>query len=534
MKKWTVTAMLLLLCGLMTACGNAADREDLPDYTPSPTAQPTTPLPLQPVMPSITQPATQVPETEDNGETEDDPVNTHPYEWSLHDLSQVIEAAGFFWEDWWWLTNAFDVTSIDWQGAPEHLFFMGVMPEGATFSSLDDIRAYLGQFYTPTWVDGLLYFPQTGGTPSFAEYDGVLLINGIRMSGMPRPDWTRATHVLVTSDETHAVVETTVVYSGLYWTFEGQANVVWNTIYRFTFENGKIDDVTTIQRQNDMEQIESAPHSAALVYESVNISPYGRAAVDAFLAQVLTLHRQAPIPITGQGMHGWWGVELQEGQFFMGWDEIDGNRHAIISDTVPDVYLRFDLDEMWQPGENHGFFDNRGNRITDAPWILGDTYATRYRLWDFDGSGIPVITLYYGGNWLDDTANSGMPGEIFIYENGAFRRFLGVRDVAGWPRLHTSSAGFYFCPNGNLMRSDVGFGGAMLVWFDRVDFYNGQTIYTPYANYFFGNSNDRWSHFASDTLNVPITWTVDLHAWRYHWLLMYQSLGLQLSLISPY
>jgi len=233
-------------------------------------------------------------------------------------------------------------------------------------------------------------------------------------------------------------------------------------------------------------------------------SDYGLLVARDFLAQMISLDADFLLPITYSGIHvdlGW----REEGQFILGWDH--DARLEIISYEVPPLYFRRHFDEWGQLLENHGFFDAHGNKLTDEIWILGDAYATHFRLWDFDGSGIPVITVYYAGNMGDVHHNSGATGRIFKYVAGIFVDFPIVR-ADGNQRFarHTDWSHFFRCTAGDLWRSDVGFGGAFVQWYDTVVFVDGETIFSPVARFTHGADSDWWDNYITGEMNIPFTW----------------------------
>jgi len=59
--------------------------------------------------------------------------------------------------------------------------------------------------------------------------------------------------------------------------------------------------------------------------------------------------------------------------------------------------VRFDRENAFAQGrETSVFFDNQGNPIYDAPFILGDmVYASRFSIYDLDGDGIPEIFITF-------------------------------------------------------------------------------------------------------------------------------------------
>jgi len=139
------------------------------------------------------------------------------------------------------------------------------------------------------------------------------------------------------------------------------------------------------------------------------------AIVEEFLMQFPTIFTDKSIPVTGE-----WGLE--EGQFSWGWEYINGQWQQIISHEVPDIFFRRVLDS-W---EDSGFYDRYGNRITDAPWMLWDVYATDFSLWSFDDDDMPTIIVYYMGNYVG-SGDGGPPASLFRYVDGEFKRVSYLR-----------------------------------------------------------------------------------------------------------
>ena len=90
---------------------------------------------------------------------------------------------------------------------------------------------------------------------------------------------------------------------------------------------------------------------------------------------------------------------------------------SIFSYEVPDIFIR----HYFNDPDRTGFYNRNGNRITDAPWMLGSMYATGFSLWDLNNDGIPEIIVYYWGNYIG-TGDFGAPRVLFKYIDGAYRR----------------------------------------------------------------------------------------------------------------
>jgi hypothetical protein len=181
-----------------------------------------------------------------------------PHIFSITELGETITAAGAFWEDWWNHRGVFSFENVgipawdDWEASPEQRSVMpdylaergqslGLLLPTSGFESISDIRNYLSQYYTPTWIEASFDegIPYTG--IPFAEYEGTLYVD-ITRAGFPRPNWETATHALIEQDDNHAIVETTVLWGS--WHREPYDDAYpWEVLYRFTFINGKIETV---------------------------------------------------------------------------------------------------------------------------------------------------------------------------------------------------------------------------------------------------------------------------------------------------
>lgn len=145
------------------------------------------------------------------------------------------------------------------------------------FETLDDIRAYLLQFYTESLIENILIDKQLILQSPFIEYEGQLYIHSAR-AGFPRSNWKTAIHYLVEQEGRYAVVETSVLFATWHmlpnlvfggsreeifrqaqeqiirgetyirsdWLVE---NAISEVPYRFTFINGKIDSVSYIDER---------------------------------------------------------------------------------------------------------------------------------------------------------------------------------------------------------------------------------------------------------------------------------------------
>jgi len=142
-------------------------------------------------------------------------VEVYP-EWSIEELGEIIVASGIFWVEWW---GELESSRFAWENfrsyedTPIHLRelresgFMELLPSSG-FDELSDIRNYLLQFYTESFVDNLLF---VNPSPPFIEYDGALL-SFAGWIPTPRTRWESSIHSLLELDGSHATVETSVLY----------------------------------------------------------------------------------------------------------------------------------------------------------------------------------------------------------------------------------------------------------------------------------------------------------------------------------
>ena len=153
------------------------------------------------------------------------PTYETPRNWTVEELGEIIVAAGEFWNDWWNLRGAFAWEHLYespwyyWSEQPYHPRSRGyyVLLPSSGFETITDIALHLQQFYTDIWINREMFGdeptePTIGdfeiffGNPSaFEEYDGVLYVAAVRWGAM-RPDWTTATHTLISQYDNIAVV----------------------------------------------------------------------------------------------------------------------------------------------------------------------------------------------------------------------------------------------------------------------------------------------------------------------------------------
>ena len=169
--------------------------------------------------------------------------------WTLDELSLTITTAGGFWEEWWNMEGMFNWGHIDdtpwgyWAEQPNRGLERMLPTSG--YTSEDDIRDILLQFYTHAWIDANVFSKGSveevgvllsGTAIPFEEYDGELYVVTRRM-GAIRPDWTTATHTLVEQSGNRAVVETTVTA----YAHMGDGSEMPTVTFRYIFIDGRID-----------------------------------------------------------------------------------------------------------------------------------------------------------------------------------------------------------------------------------------------------------------------------------------------------
>ena len=159
----------------------------------------------------------------------------------IEELGEIIVASGTFWEEWWGdhIIGRFSWEHIaHYAQIPEHFpsaVYWPLLPSSG-FESLDDVRNYLLQFYTESWVDAAL---MRDGAP-FVEYDNVLYI-GLARAGLARPGWWTASHVLVEQRGDIVVIDTTLYHGSWHRLHSGGDAYPFEVTHRFVFVDGRID-----------------------------------------------------------------------------------------------------------------------------------------------------------------------------------------------------------------------------------------------------------------------------------------------------
>jgi len=163
--------------------------------------------------------------------------------WTVEELGEIIVAAGDFWEEWWSLLDRFD--SIHFWDRKEQIYvplemrgLYAPLSPSSGFGSLDDVRNYLLQFYTVTWVEGTLNMSMS----PFVEHNGVLFAHFVR-AGFSRINWDTATHILVERYDNRVIVETSALKGMWDWYTLGDDPMGVEVAIRFFIKNGRIDRV---------------------------------------------------------------------------------------------------------------------------------------------------------------------------------------------------------------------------------------------------------------------------------------------------
>jgi len=149
-----------------------------------------------------------------------------------------------------------------------------------------------------------------------------------------------------------------------------------------------------------------------------NISDFGVQVTTAFLRNFDSLY--TPI--------GWLNEETGEVRGIHAYDGVllnDGPHFALVSGMV---------DGVWRDR----VFDHHGNEIgNDAPFMVDGMIATAFRLFDLDGSGVPIVMITFSGvSWWHS--------QLFRFVDGQFMQMTLSQNVPSG-RYH-----FLFDQNGRL------------------------------------------------------------------------------------
>lgn len=148
-------------------------------------------------------------------------------------FEQTIVGAGNFWEDWWFLRGPFAYENID---SEEMLGFKNRLLPSSGFTTLDDIRSHLSNWFTIDWIEN-----QIAEGFVFSEYFDMIYVSAVRI-GTVRPDWNSATVRYLSSEgdvvRIEAVVQVGAWHRGLY-----EEAYARESTFLFTFRDGLIDDI---------------------------------------------------------------------------------------------------------------------------------------------------------------------------------------------------------------------------------------------------------------------------------------------------
>ena len=137
----------------------------------------------------------------------------------------------------------------------------------------------------------------------------------------------------------------------------------------------------------------------------VQISDFGRQVAEEFLSS----DRFAPLFMTVGSMG-------HSGEIY-GWREDIGNWGPL--DEVPDFYWNYHYSS---------YFDRYGNMIAGTPWDDGDHFPARFRLYDFDNTGVPDIFIFHSYSiTYEGSGDGGSPLFLYRFVSGQYVRVFG-----GW------------------------------------------------------------------------------------------------------
>ena len=158
--------------------------------------------------------------------------------------------------------------------------------------------------------------------------------------------------------------------------------------------------------------ISSTPIGAPAI-PVAGITPYGRQVAEEFLMQFTSMFQTPGLRdiSTGNfyisGQEGW--VQTTEPPLV----SFGGDFGGAIGDM--NFWAAWDVSRSHEPSMA---FDSHGNLIENPPFRLGRSFALGFSLYDFDGSGIPEIIIWFA--YEMDGAGGG-PRRIFRYIDGAYR-----------------------------------------------------------------------------------------------------------------
>jgi len=188
--------------------------------------------------------------------------------------------------------------------------------------------------------------------------------------------------------------------------------------------------IIPMARQNAPVTAPPSPERIAVLLEASGISQYGWQAAADFLGGMISIFTGITEAETDRD-NDW----QETGRFILGHDL--SRSRLITTHEVPEIY------HVLSPRGVRGVYDRYGNRIYDAPWLdafyAGGInvyfYASHFRLFDFDNTGIPDIFIFFSYLFCGiDTAPFGSYS-VFRYVNGEYRALeQQFQDSDSWPR----------------------------------------------------------------------------------------------------
>ncbi|MCL2376442.1 MAG: hypothetical protein FWC76_03495 [Defluviitaleaceae bacterium] len=152
------------------------------------------------------------------------------------------------------------------------------------------------------------------------------------------------------------------------------------------------DDYALIYEAKEVEEDQDVK-----AYLEMEISEHIRQAAEDFLSEFATIFTSVVRALTT------WDedeqIAIPTGSFWPGWD--NESREFITVDEPPGIYFLRTFG-----GGPEGFFDQAGNQIEGAPYLRiwhGEdwAYASSFKLFDFDNSGIPIIFIFFDSVFED-------------------------------------------------------------------------------------------------------------------------------------
>jgi len=195
--------------------------------------------------------------------------------------------------------------------------------------------------------------------------------------------------------------------------------------YDVSYENGYICMLPLVYQAT--EPIDFVP----FIPQLVEISEYGRQVATEFLSQMTTIFTG-----TGEAETLWDDERTPTGRFLLGWEQDDNDEaRSVTTYEVPEIYF---IPWAWQG--IRGIFNRYGEKITEAPWLIVSyqryyyvndnttkiyagmhNYARDFMLFDFIGSGIPDILVFFAPIFHGDTEIWPIV-ETFRYVDGEYRK----------------------------------------------------------------------------------------------------------------